>query len=86
MTKAMREQQPAKIKPKSKPQNFTQSSLRAQSSQSRGMHGILAASEFLLFCWQVLFFDGRDHDVVGVHHFGEVDFANLGKQFVGVEV
>src|SRR5712671_1342637 len=41
--------------------------------------------EDLLLWGQIPFFYGSDHDVVRIDHFGEMDFANYGKQLIGIE-
>ena len=40
----------------------------------------------LIFRGEKFLFDRGDNDVVGVDHFGEMEFADLGEQFVGVEL
>ncbi len=39
----------------------------------------------LFFRRQIFFVDRGDDHVIGVDHFGEMEFADFGKQFVGVE-
>jgi sRNA-binding protein len=40
----------------------------------------------LFFRRQVFFVNGGDDHVIGIDHFGEMEFADFGKQFVGVEL
>ena len=35
---------------------------------------------------QIFLVDRSDDDVIGIDHFGEVEFADLGEEFVGVEL
>jgi len=44
------------------------------------------SNALLFFRRQIFLVDGGDDDVVGIDHFGEMEFANFGKQFVGVEL
>jgi hypothetical protein len=34
---------------------------------------------------KVFFVNGSDDDVIGVDHFGEMEFTNFGEEFVGVQ-
>jgi len=38
------------------------------------------------FLREIFFLDGSDHDVVRVHHFGQMDARDFGKEFVGIKI
>ena len=37
------------------------------------------------FRWQILFVDDRNHNIIRIHHFGQVNSRNLRKKLVRVE-